>query len=520
MPLHGDALKAPVRIADLLAAGLAEKPDETALASAQQRWSWRQFDAASARLAGNLLELGLKPGDRVASLMPNRTALLVHYLACIKAGLVSTPLNYRYMAPEIDHALKLSEAAVLLAHAERGADIAASKEAAKLPLGVIAFGAGDGRSPSFEELAERDPKSRNLPASEPSAPAFIFFTSGSTGPAKGVTHTLESLGWIAASLAKSLEFTPSDTFLTASSLSHEGGVGCSFAALSAGARVVVGRTFDGDELLPLLRDERPSVVWMLPTTLIALVRDHGATRNDFASLRYCTTGGDKTSLELDREFTDLAGFEIHESYGMTEVGGVALNPPSGVNKLGSIGPLCAGFEASIRDDTGAELPEGSEGRLWIKSPSNMIGYWNDPEATKATIREGWLDSGDVMRADADGYLWFCGRKKQIIVHDGSNISPQEVEGALLEHPAVESAGVVGVHDLVHGENVRAYITLRKGAKRPASQDLIRFARARIGYKAPEEIVVLRDMPVTPVGKLDRAALKRMAAEPHSADGQT
>jgi long-chain acyl-CoA synthetase len=126
------------------------------------------------------------------------------------------------------------------------------------------------------------------------------------------------------------------------------------------------------------------------------------------------------------------------------------------------------------------------------------------------LRDGWLDTGDLMSIDADGYLWFRGRKKQIIVHDGSNICPQEVEGALVEHPAVASAGIIGVHDLVHGENVRAYVTLTQGAMRPTSQEPIRFARVRVGYKAPEEIVILDEMPLNATGKMDRVALKQMA----------
>jgi long-chain acyl-CoA synthetase len=146
----------------------------------------------------------------------------------------------------------------------------------------------------------------------------------------------------------------------------------------------------------------------------------------------------------------------------------------------------------------------------------MVGYWNRLDATEETIKDGWLDTGDVMKADQDGYLWFCGRKKQIIIHDGSNICPQEVEEALLEHDAVASAGVVGIHDLVHGENVRAYITLKESAARPTSQELIRFARARVGYKAPEEIVVLDAMPLNATGKVDRVSLKRMAEERASA----
>ena len=151
-------------------------------------------------------------------------------------------------------------------------------------------------------------------------------------------------------------------------------------------------------------------------------------------------------------------------------------------------------------------------------PNNpaSFGRWtcsrtaDDPAATEAAFSNGWLDSGDVMRVDDDGYFFFRGRKKQIIVHDASNICPQEVEDALLAHPSVASAGVIGIHDLVHGENVRAYITLTEGTERPASQELIQFARARIGYKAPEEIVVLGKMPLTATGKLDRTHLKQMA----------
>ncbi len=514
MPISGPTMTESMKLTNLLRPGLETNPDDVALVSAEGRWTWRELDRASGRLAANLLGLGLKAGDRVASLMPNRATLVVHYLACLRAGLVATPLNYRYMAPEIDHALEVSGASVLLAHAERDVDIAASKLAGRLPLGMISYGASDGRTPSFEELIERDSPTVELRAAKPSDPAYIFFTSGSTGLPKGVTHTFDSYGWMLASFAKVLEVVPGDVILPGSSLSHIFGLIVSLAGLGIGARVVITRTFDGEELLPILREDRPTLLSMLPAALFSLVRDHGATRQDFSSLRVLIAGGDKVSAELEREFTELTGFTIDECYGMTEIGCATANPPSGLNKLGSIGCLTPGFAASIRDENGAELPMGEEGRLWISSPCNTVGYWNNEEATEATIREGWLDTGDVMKFDADGYLWFRGRKKQIIVHDGSNICPQEVEGALLEHSAVESAGVVGVHNLMHGENVRAYVTLREGVTRPTSQELIRFARTRVGYKAPEEIVVLAEMPLNATGKVDRVTLKQMAEEQH------
>jgi long-chain acyl-CoA synthetase len=185
-----------------------------------------------------------------------------------------------------------------------------------------------------------------------------------------------------------------------------------------------------------------------------------------------------------------------------------------VIKSGSVGRPSPGYEMILRDAAGGDAAVDVPGRLFMKTPTLTPGYWNDPAATSEAIKDGWLDSGDIMKADSDGYLWFCGRKKQIIVHDGSNIFPQEVEDALLEHPAVENVGVIGIHDLLHGENVRAYVALREGVARPKAQELIDFARERVDYKAPEEIEFLDEIPLNATGKVDRVALKARASAHH------
>jgi long-chain acyl-CoA synthetase len=505
----GAVLHRPATPNDLLRSGLESNPDGLALVSARTRLTWQALDGLSARLASGYLDLGLEPGDRIASLMPNRFELVVHYLACFKAGLVATPLNYRYTAPEIDHALGISDARALLAHFERDEDLAASERVAQLPLGRIDYGARPRDGVTLEELLEGDRPHSTFSAPASTTPAVIFFTSGSTGPPKGVTHTHETLGWMFATAAEALELGHGDLVLTGSSLSHVGAFYVSFGALSVGAGIVVARTYGGDELLPLLRDDCPTVLSMLPSALFALTRDHGASHDDFSSLRLCRAAGDKVSAELEREFTALSGFAIDEAYGLTETGLVSVSPPASI-RIGSIGQVAPGVAVSIRDDAGEAVEIGNDGRVWIKTHASCVGYWGDEESTAAAFVDGWLDSGDVMRADSDGYLYFRGRRKQIIVHDGSNISPQEIEGVLLEHPSVESAGVIGIHDLIHGENVRAYITLRDGCERPSDLELIRFARAKVGYKAPEEIVVLDEMPRTATGKVDRTGLKRMA----------
>jgi len=512
VPISGPPLDHPATLSAVLENGLRANADATALVSLERQWSWRELDEDSTQLATRYLAAGLKPGDRVASLLPNRGALFVHYLACFKAGLTATPLNYRYQAPEIDHALEVSGASVLVAHAERDADLARSAFASQLPLGRISYGAEGGPQPRLEEMMTSDARPADLPPPDPATPAFIFFTSGSTGKPKGVTHTHETFGWIVSVAVAALELSTRDVFLPATSASHIAASSLGLAGLAAGCRVAIARAFDGHELLPLLRSTRPSLLCMLPAPLFGLVRDHGAARDDFQSIRRCIAGGDKISSELEREFTDLAGFAIEELYGMTETGTSTFNPTGTANRVGSIGKVAPGFTAAVRDDAGNEVPNGTPGRLWVKSKANMIGYWNRPDATAETIVDGWLDTGDLVAADDDGYLWFRGRKKQIIIHDGSNICPQEVEESLLEHPAVASAGVIGIHNLIHGEIVRAYLELKPDLPRPSAAELIAFCKERVGYKAPEEIVILDEMPINATGKVDRVTLKKLAED--------
>lgn len=511
MEIHGAGLAAPAVPHDLLRGLRLGRGDEDAVVGVERTLTWRALDDAAGRLAAGYASLGLKRGDRVASLVPNRLELLVHHLACLRSGLVLTPLNYRYTWREVDHALEVSGAAALVAHAERAEDVAASRLAGALPRGIVAF-AGDlpGAVARLETLMASDGP---LPARPPGGdgdPAAIFFTSGSTGPAKGVTHSHASLGWMIAGAAAAFELTPDDAFLPASSMSHIGSFLWSLSALSAGSRVVIARSTDAHELERLLRAHRPTVMAVLPAALASLIRDHDVRPSDFASVRTVRCGSDKVATELLTEFAQLAGFPIDEGYGMTEVGLATLNPVRGPIKAGSIGRPLPGFEIALRDESGAGVGVGEVGRIWMRTRSCMTGYWNRPRETAEVLRDGWLDSGDLARADADGYLWFFGRRKQIIVHDGSNISPYEVESALVEHPSVALAAVIGIHDDLHGENVRAYVTLRPDAPPATAADLIAFCRERIGYKAPEEVVFLDEMPLNATGKLDRAGLKQLA----------
>ncbi|MEM6762388.1 MAG: AMP-binding protein, partial [Pseudomonadota bacterium] len=280
---RGPPLHAPFNLANVLHKGLSERPDAAAVITMDDTLSWRELDRQSDCLAKNYTALGLRAGDRVATLMPNRTALIVHHLACLKASLISTPLNYRYTASEIDHALEVAEPSLLIHHAERDADIAATARARGLPFGTLRYGAQEAGSQQagareaapqtqrpLEPLLVSAPQVA-LPPIKPSSPLFIFFTSGSTGPAKGVTHTVETVGFWLVNLREGLGLREDDIIMTTTSHSYVGGTSFALLAFSLGVPLVMARTNEGAEVFPLMRKARPTITWMLPSTLFALI---------------------------------------------------------------------------------------------------------------------------------------------------------------------------------------------------------------------------------------------------------
>jgi acyl-CoA synthetase (AMP-forming)/AMP-acid ligase II len=306
----------------------------------------------------------------------------------MRSGLVAMPLNYRYMAPEIDHALSVGGPRALLAHEVRFADLDATRLAGRLPLGRIGYSDDGDRAPGDVGLAELAGSARG-PGPAPPGPddaAILCFTSGSTGRPKGVCHSFASLGWIVASAAAGFGMGPEDVMLPGGSASHVGGHHLSQMTLARGGRVVLARTFDGVRSCPCCAGNdppssgcfpRPSTPWYATT----------AHAEDFASVRACWSGGDKVSGALEEEFTALTGLAINEDYGMTEVGVPTVTPPE-APRPGSVGPLAPGYRASLRDPGGREVATGEPGRLWIGFPGNMVGYWGDPDATAATVSDG------------------------------------------------------------------------------------------------------------------------------------
>jgi long-chain acyl-CoA synthetase len=232
---------------------------------------------------------------------------------------------------------------------------------------------------------------------------------------------------------------------------------------------------------------------------------------DLSSLRYLACGAAPLAAEVVAELERrLPQVELREGYGLTETSALVSTNPPGQIRIGSVGLPAPGVELRIVDDDERELPPGEVGEICCRSLFLMQGYWRAPELTSEATRGGWFHTGDLGYVDEEGYLYVVDRKKDLIIRGGFNVFPRDVEDALLEHPAVALAGVVGRPDERHGEEVVAFVSLRNGSE-VSGEELVAFAKERIGgYKYPREVRIVPDVPLTPVGKVDRKALRELA----------
>jgi long-chain acyl-CoA synthetase len=286
---------------------------------------------------------------------------------------------------------------------------------------------------------------------------------------------------------------------------HMGALSYALASVYQGTPLMVLPRFDPADVLDAIeRFGCTATVW-LPTLMLFVVEEQARKPRRVSSLRRVAAAGDAVSLELQNRFEALFGIPLLEAYGMTETSPIACNPIDAPRR-GSIGLPVEGIEMRLVDVEDREVADGATGEIVVRGPSTCI-------ATKALFRSGWLHTGDLASRDPDGYYWFKGRKKEIIIRAGSNISPREVEDALYKHPAVLEAAVVGAPDPVYGERVAAFIVLREGHT-VDPQELRRFAQQHLAdHKLPEEIQFLKELPKSPTGKLHRRVLKEMMLAP-------
>jgi long-chain acyl-CoA synthetase len=291
-------------------------------------------------------------------------------------------------------------------------------------------------------------------------------------------------------------------------MAHMGGfVGFLLSAMVNGATLVITRPFDFSAALEAFARWRVTLTFGLPIIFQGLLAAQIANPHDVSSGRFYLCGGDSVTPALQKAFQ--AEFDpLCEMYGATEISPVCWNRPSQI-RVGSLGTPCEDVVIRLLDSENRDVKPGEVGEICVQAKHLMTGYWRDPDATAAAMQDGWFHTGDLAHCDADGYYWFGGRKKEIIIRGGSNISPQEVEAVLYEHPAVSEAAVVGRPDTVWGEVVVAHIVLRPGNVLNGP-DLISFARERIAdYKTPETVIFHSELPKSATGKIQRRALREM-----------
>jgi acyl-CoA synthetase (AMP-forming)/AMP-acid ligase II len=497
-------------LSELLHPALQASPDRVAVQTADKAWSYGELDETAAELARRCLKAGLQMGDRIAFLLPNRIETLLSYLACFKAGLIAVPLDYNYRPPQINYVLRHSGSRLLVAHAERQAELSEVEAVRGMSVAIVGGPAADNGTKFEDLIGSVSGQGAELPSEFRSDDvAVVFYTSGTTSRPKGVTLTRAAL---AASTTKILSRVPlrsDDLALVAAPMTRPFAVRTQvFPTLHAGGMVAFVERFTAENYLRALRQAPPRTFLALaPSALHQVVHYAGVNSADFAQLRLCISGGDRVPRELHDDFRKLTGLDLTEQCGMTETGVYAVNPPFGRKQCGSIGFPMYGVQLCLVDARGQDVRAGEVGEIMVKSPMTMDGYWNDTAETRKAMRDGWISTGDLGRFDENGFLWFVSRKKDIIVHDGANVAPAEVEDALLGHPGVCEACVVGVDNPVHGQNVHAFVTLRGGIRPPAPAELLSFAEARLSRPmVPEQVHVLAELPRTGSGKIDRDRL--------------
>lgn len=499
----------------------AHSKDQPAIISGGEVWTYGELHRRSIRVARNLVADGLEPGDRIATLLPNGPELALLYLASFTGGFTIAPLDVRYNTAQINFALRHCGASCLVTHSPRVADT----------LECDAMREVEHRFVTDSEQLDAEYRDRFMPfrkllTTRPTGElsedlrgddvSVVFYTSGTTARPKGVTLTRDA---IASGIAKSnaiMRLGSDDVTLIAAPIARPMALRTQLLpSLAAGATVVLLDRFKPEQYLETLRDLQPTFIALLPSAMRTVLFHEELKKEDLAALRLAICGGDHVPADLFERFTELTGLELTEQCGMTETGMYAINPPYGRKKQCSIGLAYYGVQVLIVNDRGEDLPWGESGEIVVRSPFAMDGYWNDTAATRRVMRDGWIRTGDMGRIDDDGYLWLDGRKKDIIVRAGSNISPAAVEDVLQAHSDVIDACVVGVDDPDLGQIVAAFVTLKGDASIEGTEAaLTKLAEDELpDYMVPESICALPKMPRTGSGKLDRQRLKWIAESP-------
>ena len=508
-------------------------PDKVAVVCGDQRFAYAQFAERAARLAGALITAGAKPGDRIAFLSTNCHRLLEAYYGVLEAGCVLLPLNIRLAPQEL--AFVLNDAQARFLFAETTFLPLAESFRATVPSIEITFLLDGQPQASWlapqnyaDLLAASAPFECDFTQIDEGSVAELFYTSGSSDRPKGVmlTHRniyLHALSVIAAGQTSPTtldEMSCKSVWLHTIPLFHANGWGSAHTVTVVGGTHVMMHHFNPIDVFRLIERERVTTCAMVPTMVAALTHSPERAKYDLSSLRTIIIGGAASSPTLVRQAQEILGCACISGYGLTETCPTLAKSPmkSGIvweAEQRDAGQAMTGFaipgvELRVLGPDGKEVPHNgiAMGEILARGDSIMEGYWRQPEATAAAMKDGWFHTGDVATVDSHNYIQIVDRKKEIIVSGGENISSLEVEKALSSHPAVYEAAVIPLPDAKWGEVPMALVVLKPGAK-ATEDELLEFCRARMShYKCPRSIELLDSLPKTGTGKILKRELRQ------------
>ena len=474
-----------------------------------------QLNRMGRRLATGLRRSGLGRGDHVVVCLPNIPEVPATFQAIWRIGAVSVPVMFRLGADEIRYILSHSDARAVITSAELFEKIQeAGRGIESLEQVVVIDGQKMNGVLDYRSMAEKNPADDAAESMGKDDVAQIIYTSGTTGQPKGVMLTHGNLAANAEGVWEAFEWKKGPVSLLCLPLAHAFGVSVMTArALSPfpeGFDVLM-RWFDAEKTLKLIETHRVNHFTGVPTMYQMLVDQPCAELYDTRSLEVCTIGGAPVSGKLYRAFTEKYRCPLYPGYGLTEASpGVASCRSSLPVKPGSCGIPNFNVEVKVMDQNEQILPPLEQGEIVVRGPNVMKGYYKMPEETRKAVRGGWLHTGDVGYLDEEGFLFITDRIKDLIIKGGYNIYPKEIETLLEEHPAIQEAAVIGIPHLKYGEEVAAFVVLKK-TRSLAEREIIRYAKSRMTpFKCPARVFFISSMPKTNTGKTIKKELKNRA----------
>jgi len=494
-----------INIGDTLTRRARRMPNREALVETDsgRRFTYGQINARTNRLANGLVSLGVQAGDRIGILLMNGSEFVETFFATAKIGATLVPLNWRLTPDELEFILKDSGTTTLIFGPEFAAPVS-EIQSRGTKTDLKCFIQLGGNIPDFAEnyTAVTAASSDGEPtlAGADDDLLFIMYTSGTTGLPKGVMHSHRTVFAAITNMMATNEAGTDETTLLSLPLFHVGALTPAFGSIYSAARLVITRSFDPVKSWEIIRDEKITSTLLVPAMLQAMKAVFDPSKHDASSMRSMVSGAAPVPVSMIEAFAEM-GISINQVYGMTETcgPGCLILGEDAAARPGSTGKGYFYTDIRITAPDGSECPPGVSGEICMRAPNNMVGYWNRPEATAETIRDGWLHSGDVGVADADGFVTIVERLKDMLISGGENVYP------------AEDAAVIGIPSEKWGESAMA-VCVRTPNADVSETDLIALSKSKLaGFKCVKHVEFTDVIPRNPSGKILKRALREQYA---------